>query len=174
MIVNSKIKSFFLLLLPLFLLLSQSEPLYSDNKVRLYFFWGKGCPHCAKESKFLKEMSDRYPQLEIIDYEVWYNVENAKLFSRIANAFGMKNIGVPMTLIGNVAVIGFHSPETSGREIENRIKDCIEKGCEDPLKLALKPRAPREPIEERTMSIPGIGKIDPSKYSFPVFTKPCI
>ena len=34
----------------------------------MYFFWGKGCPHCEEEKLFLNEMKKKYPEMKIIDH----------------------------------------------------------------------------------------------------------
>ncbi|MEM5782671.1 MAG: thioredoxin family protein, partial [Candidatus Aenigmatarchaeota archaeon] len=47
-----------------------------QGKICVYFFFGQGCPHCAEEKPFLEEMKNKYPQLEIYDFEVYYNQEN--------------------------------------------------------------------------------------------------
>jgi thiol-disulfide isomerase/thioredoxin len=160
------VKLFTLILLIVSVCLLIPQQAYSDNKIKIYFFWGDGCPHCKEELKFLNEMKEKYPQIEIDAYEVWFNIENARFLSQITNAIGMKNVAVPFTLIGNSALAGFHSPETTGKAIEEKIKECIEKGCEDPLKTALKP----DIKSDKVIAVPGFGKIDSSKFSLPVFT----
>ena len=56
------------------------------HQVSLYLFYGKGCPHCAKELRFLDQLSQHYPELELNLREIYYNSENAKLFSQMANS----------------------------------------------------------------------------------------
>ena len=73
----------------------------------VYFFWGDGCPHCEEEKQFLKEMKKKYPRMKVIDYEVWYNKENAALLAKMAKAFELKTSGVPVTILGKHAFIGF-------------------------------------------------------------------
>jgi len=73
--------------------------------------------------------------------EVWFSPENARLFVEIAEAYGMKPQGVPITFIGDFEpIIGYRSDEITGRIIEDRIKYCVEHGCKDPgEKLGKKP-----------------------------------
>ncbi|MCJ7484364.1 MAG: thioredoxin family protein, partial [Thermodesulfovibrionales bacterium] len=66
--------------------LNQDEEKSADDKSSpenrafvIHFFWGSGCPHCKDEKVFLDEMKKRYPQMKILDYEVWYDRENAAL-----------------------------------------------------------------------------------------------
>ena len=73
-----KILGFSLLIFVLFFSLGFS--ISAQDKVELIFFRGEGCPHCAKEEKFLKEMKEKYSQLEVKDYEIWYNSANQKVY----------------------------------------------------------------------------------------------
>lgn len=55
-----------------------SPLIFAQQKVKLWFFWGQGCPHCAAEKPFLEELAKKYPQLEIKEFEVYYSKENNK------------------------------------------------------------------------------------------------
>ena len=82
----------------LFILAFLCFPLFVQAKefdVNLYFFRGEGCPHCAEEEKFLETIKNKYDNLTIIDYEVWYNDENAELLGKVLDAFDIKKSGVP-------------------------------------------------------------------------------
>lgn len=129
----------------------------AENKTTVYFFWGKGCPHCAKEETLLEHLRERYSQLEIKSFEVWFSPENARLFVEIAEAYGMKPQGVPVTFIGDFEPItGYRSDEITGKIIEDRIKYCIEYGCKNPKeKLGKSPPTPeagRASEEQRSLS----------------------
>ena len=44
----------------------------AKEKVKLYFFHGDGCPHCAEEDKFLEKLEKEYENdLEKVKYELW-------------------------------------------------------------------------------------------------------
>lgn len=106
-----------------------------NNSVVIYFFWGDGCPHCANQKPFLEEMEKKYSELEVKMFEVYRSKNNQKLFQEIAQAYGIQARGVPATFIGDFEpIIGFGTKETTGVEIENRIKQCIEDSCISPEK----------------------------------------
>jgi len=107
----------------------------SSNKVEVYFFWGKGCPHCAKEKSFLEGLEKKYPQLELKEFEVYYNRENQELFQRVAAAYKTSASGVPMTFIGKNFVLGFDSAQNTGKKIEALIQDCLQKTCPTPKEI---------------------------------------
>lgn len=101
-----------------------------NPQASLYFFWGNNCPHCACEKIFLKEMKEKYPELEIRMYETWKNRANASALRDMAKAYGTTARGVPMTFIGDFDPwIGFSS--RMGLEIEEKIEYCLENECID-------------------------------------------
>ena len=109
-----------LLILAFFFLLPFNVFGLEEEKVKLYLFYGDGCPHCADEKEFLSSIEDKYPNLEIIKYEVWYNVENANLLSQVQNKLHISRNGVPTTVIGEDFFIGY--TESMGMKIERAIE----------------------------------------------------
>lgn len=123
------ITAIFIILISFFLLTSVQAD--TKNKIFLYFFWREGCPYCAKEKIFLKSMQEKYSSLEIKDYELSYNPASWKLFQTISNAYKISPTGVPVTFIGEHAIVGFS--EKTATQIEQAIKYCLKNSCEDPL-----------------------------------------
>ncbi len=77
------------------------------GKICLYFFWGQGCPHCAEEKPFLEELKKRYPNLQVYDFEVYYNQDNVNFWKEVCKKYNVQPYGVPMTFVGNKVFIGF-------------------------------------------------------------------
>ena len=48
----------------------------ADESVSLVMFYGSGCPHCHAEREFLAELQVLWPDLTIVEYEVWDDAEN--------------------------------------------------------------------------------------------------
>src|SRR4030042_2071780 len=63
--------------------------------VTVYFFWGDGCPHCAAEKPFLENLTRRYPNVEVREFEVWNSPENRDLFYKVAASLGFEPRAVP-------------------------------------------------------------------------------
>lgn len=78
-----------------------------QNKTCVYFFYGETCPHCAEEESFLEELKQSYPQIEIHQFEVYYNKDNRNLYNAITKQYGVRSSGVPMTFIGEKVFTGF-------------------------------------------------------------------
>ncbi|MEM5853570.1 MAG: thioredoxin family protein [Candidatus Aenigmatarchaeota archaeon] len=77
------------------------------GKICIYFFWGKGCPHCNEEKIFLRELENKYPNLEVYEFEVYYNKTNADFWEEICRKYDIQPIAVPMTFIGEKVFVGF-------------------------------------------------------------------
>ncbi|MEM5871320.1 MAG: glutaredoxin domain-containing protein [Candidatus Aenigmatarchaeota archaeon] len=126
-------KDFALICVVLLILISYCAWMCSaemKKKVVIYFFYGEGCPHCAKEKQFLENLKANYTEVEIKTFETWYNEENAKLFVKMAEAYETKAQGVPTTFIGDKYWVGY--ADYIGTQIENYVKYCIENECADP------------------------------------------
>ena len=107
-----KISLLFILLLTFFFTLNVSA-----KEVNLYLFHGDGCPHCAEEMNFLKTLDPN--EVHIIEYEVWYNEENASLMEKIKSNLGITRQGVPLTIIGDTYILGYG--EGTDKKIERAI-----------------------------------------------------
>ncbi len=100
-------------------------------KVRLYEFWGNGCPHCAKAAPFLKNLDRELKELEVYDYEVWYDTQNQAKQKKVADALGVEAKGVPYIVIGDEVIEGFDDEESTGGKIKERVNYCIQNECPD-------------------------------------------
>lgn len=128
-----------------------------DNKINLYLFKGDGCPHCAQEEKWLKEIKTKYKDyLNVYEFEVWYNKENSNYLSEVRNALGdTKSRGVPYTVIGNSYFAGYS--EAIGSRIESKIKEYVQFD-EDASSNT----------NTDSADIPVLGKVDMKKVSIPL------
>jgi thiol-disulfide isomerase/thioredoxin len=153
------------------------------NEFVVHFFWGSGCPHCKEEKVFLNEMKKIYPHMKVMDYEVWYDRENASLLSKMSKAYNIKAAGVPVTFIGKNIVVGFS--EHSKKELSEFFQVCSAAQCLDPSDVASGKLSVTESpavIKEsktgdlectekgKTVYIPWIGSLDSSQMSLPVIT----
>lgn len=75
--------------------------------VELTFFHGDGCPHCADEREFLTDLKARVPALRVTEYEVWFDEDNRRLLDETAERLGFEPAGVPVTVVGTRAWVGF-------------------------------------------------------------------
>jgi len=103
------------------------NPSLANDSVKLHFFYGQGCPHCAKAEVFLEKLQKKYPQLEVKSYEVYTHPENQKLWKNLCDQYNVQPSGVPMIFLGDKYFIGYGSDRTTGREIESYLQTILNK-----------------------------------------------
>jgi thiol-disulfide isomerase/thioredoxin len=113
-------KYFFFILVAGFLI-----PLFSfaGDLPTVILFYGEGCFYCEVERMFLRELKQEMPGLEIIEYEVWRNEENKKLFLETAQKFNIETLAVPLTIVRDQYLVGFDNPENYGEKIKQMLKN---------------------------------------------------
>ena len=143
-----------------------------NNKVKVYLFYGDGCPHCKKEKELFNDLRKKYgDSVEFIYYEVWNNEENAKLMDLIKEKMGNDQKGVPYTVIGSNAYIGYN--ENVGYAIEKTINSYLEVGDPDTVSSIINDNTENIDIDaidvdDGTFVVPIIGKINAAKVSLPL------
>lgn len=152
----------------------------ASESITAYFFYGNGCPHCAKEMQFLQEMQKVYPNLEIKSFEIYHSKENALLLQKIGKLMDADVSGVPFSVIGEKFFVGYAENITS-EEIKNQIEKCDKSSCPDKIeniinsedgskKDSKQKSVPEENRKEKVINLPFIGKIDAYKFSLPILT----
>jgi len=146
----------------------------AEHKVDLYFFYGDGCPHCAKEEILLDRIERENKDVEIHRYEIWGDKDNAKFLSELSKEFGWNVQGVPFTIVGNQTISGYLNDETTGKQILNAIDRCSEIECSNPVESFLNKEKPAKEdsassgIEQ--IRVPFFGSLDVKSFSLPVMT----
>ncbi len=127
-----------------------------DEGVEIIFFWGDGCPHCARAKPFLEDLQARYPYVKVTSYEVWYNQENQALYQQMADQYQVPEggRGVPFIILGDRYWMGYN--EEVAAQIEAAVK---ERGAQA-----------KAPPGRDELVIPWIGAVDLSKQSLLVST----
>ncbi len=125
----------------LFFFLLSNVYAQSQNFINLYFFYGDGCPHCAQERQYIYEsLNKKYPNLNIYEYEIYYNYNNLSLLKEVASTLNIDISGVPFLVIGDSAFVGYAGGITS-LEIEEKLEECLKGKCTDQVAniVGLKP-----------------------------------
>ena len=131
-------------------------------------FWGEGCPHCEREKAFLKDLGKKHPGLRVRDYEVWKNKGNGALYKQVLRTAGIKQAGVPTTVVGTAVFMGFN--DQTRRSIEEAVSRCVRDGCPDGVAELSKRELAQNAETTGIVRIPFLGSIDPASVSLPVFT----
>lgn len=113
----------------------ETEVQEEDNRVKIYFFRGEGCPHCADAEEFFNSIEEEYGQYyKVLDYETWYNSDNAALLQKVGEARNEEISGVPYILIGDKSWSGYDN--SFADDIKDTIKSEYEKAVADRYDIA--------------------------------------
>ncbi len=120
-----------------------------EDVVNIYFFHGDGCPHCAKEAIFLKNLEEKYKgKINVIKYETWNSSDNYDLMVKVKESVGETSLpAVPFTVIGEKHYLGYDD-KLVGEPMEKTLQSYLNSGKEETI------------IEENTFKIPIIGEVD--------------
>ena len=121
-----------------------------ENKVNLYLFKDKTCPHCKKETEWLKSIESDYKDyLNIYYFELNGNKENQEKYFIATETMNVNTNSIPFTVIGEKTFVGFS--DTIKSNIENAIKDYI-----------------GEDINKNHMNLPIFGDVNVKSISLPL------
>jgi thiol-disulfide isomerase/thioredoxin len=137
----------------------------SQDPLIIYFFWGNGCPHCAQAEPFLADLEQRYPEVEVKAYEVWYDEGNQKIWADMMATFGKVPEAVPTIIIGDRIWKGYSTDLGTGKEIEAYVKTCLAEGCGTEGAAT-----PEEAASPDKITLPLIGTVDLASQSLFVGT----
>jgi thiol-disulfide isomerase/thioredoxin len=156
----------------------------AEPPVYIYLFWGDGCPHCAQAKPVLESLAQSNPRVELRQYEIYYVVENQKLFEAVTTAAGFEPRYVPTILVGSLHWEGYN--EQMALEIESAVAACLANGCPDPgagivspLPTAVRTATPRPPepaaastvvSPAQAIHLPLIGTVELSGKSLSIST----
>lgn len=105
----------------------------NDKAVKVYFFRGEGCSHCAEATAWFETLKEEYgDKFTIVDYETWYNEDNHNIMKKVAEARGEEEqaTGVPYIIIGDQSWIGFDQ-EVYAPEIKSKIDELYAQDVKD-------------------------------------------
>jgi len=151
-------KKWIFIILILGLILGSFNFAFSQEKVKIHFFYGRVCPHCATEKEFLNKIEKKYPELEINHYLI-SDPKNQEFLKKLCQKCDAeKYLGlVPLTFVNDSFFLGFDNAAGIGKEIEESIQNQLGK-IEKPDDA------------NKKINLPIIGKLDISEYSLPVLT----
>ncbi len=107
----------------------QAQTPQTENPVYIYLFWGDGCPHCAKAKPYFENLAAAHPEIVLHTYEVYYDAENQKLFTEMAQKYGVEQLAVPTIFVGPYFLQGYS--EEYNPHIEEIVLGCLSDGCVD-------------------------------------------
>ena len=115
----------------------------NDEKVNIYLFYSKICPHCQEEEKYFETLKEKYQdKINIYTYEVTENKTNNEIMKSLKKELKENSQGVPFTIIGSKTFLGYD--ESLNERIENTIESYLDENTKT----------------DNTYTIPILGKIE--------------
>lgn len=110
----------------------------AEGRVPLYLFYFEGCSACIDEKAFLGRLGERIPELEVRVFEAVSDPANGRMLAAAADLFGLQVTVLPVTFIGTAEpIVGYFGDAATGALIEERVRRCVERGCDDPVAAIL-------------------------------------
>lgn len=120
----------------------------NDEKVNIYLFYSKICPHCQKEEKYFETLKEKYQdKINVYTYEVTENKTNNEIMKSLKKELKENSQGVPFTIIGSKTFLGYD--ESLNERIENTIESYLDENTKT----------------NNTYTIPILGKIEAKNAS---------
>lgn len=120
----------------------------NDDKVNIYLFYSKICPHCQKEEKYFETLKEKYQEkINIYTYEVTENKTNNEIMKSLKKELKENSQGVPFTIIGSKTFLGYD--ESFNERIENTIDSYLDENTDT----------------DNTYTIPILGKVESKNAS---------
>lgn len=147
-----------------------------EKTIDIYLFYSNDCPHCEKEMAYLNDLEKDNDDIKINLYEVKYNKDNNSLLSKVQKLIDGETPYIPYTVIGSKYRVGFSN--STKMEIEKLIDGyrngkyidvvggIIDGSITDANIDSVLNK--EEIIEDDSVSVPILGKIDPKKVSIPL------
>ncbi len=158
-----------ILLITTLIFLSDTAVTEAKNKVDIYLFYSKTCPHCEKERLFLNTLKTKYSELAINEYEITTNKQNMDLFVKVGKTLSSNTAYVPFLIIGNKVITGYLNDETTGAQIEQQVINAIDTTQEDIIKkLVVAPEQNKG--SSNNIVLPVFGTINTKEISLPLLT----
>jgi len=162
----------------LFLILFIPINFVKADTIKVYLFYGSGCPHCADEEEFFDNYLIDNDEVELVKYEVWDSSENRTLLSKVQDKLNNHSSGVPFLVIGDNVILGFTKgttediiKDTIKEELNNsKYEDIVDKVVNnEKIGKVTEPKEPVKPKKINTkFNVPILGKINAKTVSLPL------
>lgn len=135
-----------------------------EGKLAIHYFYSPTCPHCAEQAPFNDALQSEFPNATIVKHDITVPSESRLMLIMAQNlSIAPESLGTPTTIIGNRIFIGYRSENTTGAEIREAIRACLENGCSDaPVSTT------SSDFLSKGMDLPLLGRTDITKLSLPI------
>jgi len=148
-----------LIILGIVLLFTGQQPAQSTTSegFEIHFFYASGCSHCNEQKPFNEMLVQTYPSIYFSYHDIERPEKSSLLTEMLSDRDYQGKPEIPVTIFGGLVFNGWESEETTGKQIEMSLQQCLAGNCPEMVW--------EEPSDETTLPI--IGKITLSEYSLP-------
>ncbi len=144
----------------------------SVGAARLYYYSAENCPHCQEYGPLLHQLADRFPEIELIEKDIWLDRSAFEEMMELVATHGDLPVATPTLFLGNKIWIGIDHEKLLNIEIQ--IKECIARGCPDAMARRHQQEntenSDQQALEDTIISIPLLGNLDAREVSLPLVT----
>lgn len=161
----------------IFALVFVPQNVQAVDRVKVYIFYGRECPHCAALEEAMGPIEKKYPYIDVKRYEVWHSATNRAIMGKVADALNEDVTGVPFMVIGETSITGFDDTLTPPM-IERNIKyyksldsynDVVAKVLANIKKTSTNnDNTKNTTTEKNEINVPLIGKVNLAELSVPL------
>jgi glutaredoxin len=150
----------------------------ATTRADIEVFVRKGCPHCESAKVFLEKLKEEKPEIQILYHDVGQETQALTRLTRLAVKHGEKHLGVPTFYLRGELIVGFHSPETTGKQLRDLLEKSPplpESGDSDrtcPPQSTTSCTTPKgsDPTDTHTIHVPWLGSYSLHNVGLPLFT----
>lgn len=105
-----------------------ADETFDKDKICIVYFYGDGCPHCAKVKPVLEALVEKYSdKVELHKYEVYHDDKGFRKYNEFCSikSIPLKERGIPLLAIGNKFYMG---DEPIINNLEKDILEMIKSG----------------------------------------------
>jgi hypothetical protein len=144
----------------------------SVGAARLYYYSAANCPHCQEYGPLLHQLADRFPEIELIEKDIWLDRSAFEEMMKLVATHGDFPVATPTLFLGNKIWIGIDHEKLLN--IEAQLKECVTSGCPDAMgrlhQDASDEETDQQALENTIISIPLLGNLDAREVSLPLVT----
>ena len=149
-----------------------------ETKADIEVFVRQGCPHCEAAKEFIDKLKKNEPELQILYHDVAQDTQALSRLTNLAVQHGVKHLGVPTFYLKGELIVGFHSPETTGKQLKDLLErppPLPESGNSDgacPPQSTTSCDSPKvsRQVEPHTIHLPWLGSYSLQDIGLPLFT----
>lgn len=91
----------------------------AEEAPTFYYFYSPTCPHCKTAEKYMKNLSEKYPELKVEKINIYSSQENQEFYRKTLEENKLRG-GVPLFIMGDSHVRGF-GRKSGGEQIDSMI-----------------------------------------------------